>query len=447
MALKMNETRLTDCNIKYVYIMCVLGTLFSLRILGQLIQKVSNFSFLPTFEEWQGGPIPYPWLLASQLIILGAMVFVIRGFAQGRFRPNPRLGVCLLAFGSLYFGTMFLRLCAGLTFASEHPWFGATIPAFFHMVLASFILVLGHFHYGRAVAKKFLSWAVYPLVLAIILGIYYGLLSSGLSLTLSAYISAIICGLLLITFFEIVLPYEKEWAPNLRDITTDSICMLVVQAALPKFLAVITSLYLVSFLNDNNIILPALWPSHWPIWLQMLTMMFIADFFRYWLHRAMHEWEPLWRLHAVHHSVEKMYWLNVGRFHPIDKSLQFVVETMPFILIGVSAEVTSLYFVVYSVKGFFQHSNVDTKLGWLNYIVSGPELHRWHHSQKIVESNSNYGNNVIIWDIVFGTFFWPKDRTVKKLGLLNEAYPTDFLSLLRNPFVKGLDKSNEGSSH
>lgn len=161
----------------------------------------------------------------------------------------------------------------------------------------------------------------------------------------------------------------------------------------------------------------------------------------------MHECEPLWRLHAVHHSVEKMYWLNVGRFHPIDKSLQFVVETMPFILIGVSAEVTSLYFVVYSVKGFFQHSNVDTKLGWLNYIISGPELHRWHHSQKIVESNSNYGNNVIIWDILFGTFFWPKDRTVKKLGLLNEAYPTDFLSLLRNPFVKGLDKSNKESSH
>jgi len=427
--------------------MIALFSLFLLRVLGQLVQNLSDISFLPPYEKWQGSTVAYPLLLASQVLILGFMGVVIKGLILRRTKANSQMGSWLLVIGSLYFGAMFLRLLGGLTFASDHPWWAATIPTFFHLVLASFVLVLGRFHYGKPILRTALTWLVYPGIMLLVVSLYYGLISYGLSLTVSAFLSSLICGLGLITLFEIILPYRSEWAPTFRDITTDSVCMLLVQAALPKLLALLTSLYLVSFLGDNNIILSSFWPSQWPIWLQMLTMMFIADFFRYWLHRAMHECEPLWRLHAVHHSVEKMYWLNVGRFHPIDKSLQFVVETMPFILIGVSAEVTSLYFVVYSVKGFFQHSNVDTKLGWLNYIISGPELHRWHHSQKIVESNSNYGNNVIIWDILFGTFFWPKDRTVKKLGLLNEAYPTDFLSLLRNPFVKGLDKSNKESSH
>jgi sterol desaturase/sphingolipid hydroxylase (fatty acid hydroxylase superfamily) len=80
-------------------------------------------------------------------------------------------------------------------------------------------------------------------------------------------------------------------------------------------------------------------------------------------------------------------------------------------------------------------------LGWLNYIISGPELHRWHHSKTIKESNSNYGNNVIVWDILFGTFFYPKDRRVKELGLLNRRYPSGFLAQMRTPFIKDIDKA------
>src|SRR5690606_11402969 len=102
----------------------------------------------------------------------------------------------------------------------------------------------------------------------------------------------------------------------------------------------------------------------WPAWAQMILMIFVSDFLRYWLHRAQHTYEPLWRFHAVHHSVQKLYWLNVGRFHPIDKATQFLCDALPFILVGVSQEVLTLYFVVYAIKGFFQHSDVDVKLGW-----------------------------------------------------------------------------------
>jgi hypothetical protein len=41
---------------------------------------------------------------------------------------------------------------------------------------------------------------------------------------------------------------------------------------------------------------------------------------------------------------------------------------------------------------------------------------------------------------MFGTYFLPKERDVGDLGLLNRNYPLDFLSQMRAPFIKGLDK-------
>ena len=41
--------------------------------------------------------------------------------------------------------------------------------------------------------------------------------------------------------------------------------------------------------------------------------------------------------------------------------------------------------------------------------VTSVEFHRWHHSAIIRHSNSNYVNNLIIWDALFGTRCLPKE--------------------------------------
>ena len=171
-----------------------------------------------------------------------------------------------------------------------------------------------------------------------------------------------------------------------------------------------------------------------------ISRLLVAELLRYPLHVAAHNTKTLWRLHAVHHSPKKLYWLNVGRFHPAEKALQYTLDTLPFILVGVGPEVVALYFVFYAVNGFYQHSNVDVRYGLLNYIVSGPELHRWHHSKRIHESNRNYGNNLIVWDLVFGTWFFPRDARVGDLGLFNRNYPPDFIGQMTAPLTPGLDK-------
>jgi len=169
-------------------------------------------------------------------------------------------------------------------------------------------------------------------------------------------------------------------------------------------------------------------------------MLLLADFLRYWLHRASHRWKPLWKLHEVHHSPKKLYWMNVGRFHPIEKGMQYVFDALPFIVLGVSQEVLALYFVFYAINGFFQHCNIDLRLGVLNFLVSGPELHRWHHSKRIKESDNNFGNNLIIWDLIFSTRYLPSERSVGELGVLDDNYPTSLSAQLMSPFL-GAKKS------
>ena len=91
-------------------------------------------------------------------------------------------------------------------------------------------------------------------------------------------------------------------------------------------------------------------------------MVLVVDFLRYWLHRAAHENDTLWRLHSVHHSVEQLYWLNTARFHPIEKALQMSLDSLPFLLMQVDARVLALYYVAYATNGFFQHCNIRAPL-------------------------------------------------------------------------------------
>lgn len=93
--------------------------------------------------------------------------------------------------------------------------------------------------------------------------------------------------------------------------------------------------------------------------------------------------DNLWRFHAVHHSPNRLYWFNAGRFHPVEKFLFQIPELLPFILLNPSEEVLMLYLITNGIHGFFQHSNIAQNIGVLNYVFSMTELHRWHHSKVI----------------------------------------------------------------
>jgi len=282
------------------------------------------------------------------------------------------------------------------------------------------------------------SWpaerAAYPIVTVVALAGCAWMLEAGFAPVVAAYLpiaAAIAC----ILAHEALLPERDNWRPDAGEVATDLGFLVVVHMLLPRFLG-IGAAFAAAALCPAGLRVDGLWPDHWPIAGQVVLLAIAAELPRYWLHRLEHRSGLLWRFHAVHHAPSRLYALNVGRFHPLDRALQWSVEVLPFIALGVTPEVLALYFVFYAVTGFYQHSNCRLRLGTLNWIIAGPELHRWHHSALPRESNSNYGNKLIFWDLVFGTRFLPRGRSVGRLGLLDPAYPTGFLAQLAAPFVR-----------
>lgn len=58
-------------------------------------------------------------------------------------------------------------------------------------------------------------------------------------------------------------------------------------------------------------------------------------------------------------------------------------------------------------------------IGPLCWAFSIVDLHRWHHSRETWQSNNNYGNNLIVYDVLFGTRDLPKDEPITTIGLIN----------------------------
>ncbi len=292
---------------------------------------------------------------------------------------------------------------------------------------------------AEKLSARLISAGSYPAVMALGLVLYVSLVALGWPVAVASY-TAVLIGAALVTLHELKLPYRTDWRPAGREVRTDTLFMIVVQVGLPYLLSITLVLALADLLATNGITISGIWPHRLPVLVQAFVMLAAADFPRYWLHRAFHRFIPMWRFHAVHHSPHRLYWLNVGRFHPLEKAVQYLVDALPFALLAVAPDVLAAYFVFYALNGFYQHSNCKVRLGPLNYVVSGPELHRWHHSELVRESNNNYGNNLIIWDVLFGTRFLPKGRGVGPLGLPNRRYPAGFVSQMRTPFVAGIEK-------
>ncbi|NND39035.1 MAG: sterol desaturase family protein [Pseudomonadales bacterium] len=279
---------------------------------------------------------------------------------------------------------------------------------------------------------------VFPLTMAAaLLTTWAGFAVFNLPHALAAGLSVLVFGFIWVSILERLMPYRKDWNRSDNDVITDFIHLfidngIIVTLEKPILVALLVgaSAWLIQLAQGT------LWPSDWPLLAQLFLMLLIAEFGRYWIHLAAHRVPWLWRLHAVHHSPNRLYLLNAARFHPLEKILFQLPEVVPFILLGTNIETITLYLTFNSVHGLFQHSNVSLRLGPLNYLFSMTELHRWHHSKNPEESDRNFGNNLIVWDILFGTFYYPKNREVGDIGLLSPSYPKNYLGQLKAPFAK-----------
>jgi len=132
---------------RYALALLVLTGLFAFRVVAQLIQVWYPVEYLPTFDRWHSGALPYGLLVGVQGVILAACLRIVWRVFKRTIAPSTQKGKILFALGIIYLLGMCTRLIVGLTVAPDHYWFGATLPTVFHLVLASFLILYGRFHY------------------------------------------------------------------------------------------------------------------------------------------------------------------------------------------------------------------------------------------------------------------------------------------------------------
>ena len=181
-----------------------------------------------------------------------------------------------------------------------------------------------------------------------------------------------------------------------------------------------------------------LWPNEWPKWSQVLLAFFVADFAFMMMHYLSHRVTPLWRLHAVHHGVGRLYGFNGVIRHPLHQTIDMVVGNAPLVIMGMPQDVALVLGFLISVTLIVQHSNVDTRLGIFDGHLSIGRIHHLHHVNWGTEGDCNYGLLLTLWDKLIGTFEAkpPRPISAKDMGVDElPNFPRSFIEQMILPFV------------
>jgi sterol desaturase/sphingolipid hydroxylase (fatty acid hydroxylase superfamily) len=175
-----------------------------------------------------------------------------------------------------------------------------------------------------------------------------------------------------------------------------------------------------------------------PRWLAIVLSVLALDMVSYAWHRANHRLRVLWRFHQVHHS-DVTFTVSTGvRFHPGELLLSLPLRLGAIVLLGVPPEGVVVFEVVFNIANLVEHG--DTNLPAFAERICGrvfitPALHRWHHSRRWAELDSNFGTIFAVWDRVLGTYQTSSSATAVETGLPNVLRPTGFVRALLLPGV------------
>ncbi len=217
-------------------------------------------------------------------------------------------------------------------------------------------------------------------------------------------------------------PLRPEWR---TDLTYYFVGHILVQFIL---IAVTASTTTMDALIASDTVKTAL--QSWPIWLQFILAVFVADVFQAGLHRIYHNVSFLWRFHAVHHSSRHMDWLAGSRIHLIEILLTRSAVLTPLVVLGFSAPAINGYVILVGVQAVLAHANLRINFGWLEYVLVTPRYHHWHHARHVDYMDENYAIHLPLVDMLMGSFkrppanTWPDEYGVMKL----ETVPTGIIA-------------------
>src|SRR5512134_594611 len=163
------------------------------------------------------------------------------------------------------------------------------------------------------IGRKLLSLTVMPATLAGAIGAALWAMGQGLPVT-GVLPLVLLASILWVAWLERFLPHRPDWNRAQGDLLADALYLPTTSAVAALMRPAIATLGV----GISAWLSARLGLGLWPLVAQLGLSWVVVEGFAYWPHRWLHEWPWLWRLHATHHSPERLYWLNATRAHPLE---------------------------------------------------------------------------------------------------------------------------------
>jgi sterol desaturase/sphingolipid hydroxylase (fatty acid hydroxylase superfamily) len=238
----------------------------------------------------------------------------------------------------------------------------------------------------------------------------------------------LVAAVLLLALAERRQPHRVDWhptGPQLRRDGTAWTLNVITDAGATALLAAIA----VAFFPGR---------SDWPLALQVVAGIAVAEFGSYWIHRLSHRDGWLWRVHLLHHRPDRLNVANALTAHPLNAAYDKLARVLPLVALGLDGQAMVAIALFGVTQSLVVHANIAGSIGPLDYLVGSARLHRLHHS-TVEHEAGNFGTTIPLWDQVFGTF--RRGAAPAEVGVFDPAlYPGELRlgALLAWPFRRGL---------
>ncbi len=184
-------------------------------------------------------------------------------------------------------------------------------------------------------------------------------------------------------------------------------------------------------------IFPGLHGAALPWSAEVLLAILLYDFLSTQTHRMLHRFEPLWRLHKVHHSSQVLDWLATTRAHVFEHLFRGIPIQALLYLIGFPVSAMAVAIAVYTSFATLGHSNLRLPLGFTEWLFVTPRIHHLHHAPATTQTN--FGTVFTIWDRLAGQLVVAGPDPDEELGVPGELeeYPQTWARALIEPFRTG----------
>lgn len=255
----------------------------------------------------------------------------------------------------------------------------------------------------------------------------------------AAFIAAAFTSLVL---FEIALPHGARPSPTWRG----RLHALAIWAPYLTMQVALVTLIGRVFPHISPV-LNSYFPSGLPRWLAVILGSVLAiltsDFFYYWCHRFEHRF--LWRWHATHHSPTELSAL-ADYHHPIETVMRAALYSLPLAFFAPDPFAIAILGPAMALHGHYLHSPMRFNYGPLWWVVMDNRMHRIHHSIYPEHYDKNFGVLTPIWDVLFGTAYFPKAGEWPETGVDGFPHPEGLGSYLFGPLRYSVPRAGQKES-